>query len=79
MEDHDDDVLGVREDRHKLDQEAPSVEGPPVSQLATTYGSSFIESEEQAERVASDTTDDGNSPPDGLGRPRPSSEATGQG
>ena len=79
MADHDDDILDSERDRRKLDQEAPPEEGPPVSQMATTYGSSLVESEEQADRLASDSTDDGDAPRDGLGRPRPPSASSGQG
>ncbi len=78
MANHNDDVLGVEEDRRKLDQEAPPEEGPPVAQMATTYGSSLVDSE-HADRLASDTTDAGDAPGDGLGRPQPPSESTGQG
>jgi hypothetical protein len=64
------DPLGVDEDRDKLDQPDP-LTGPPVSRLATTYGSSFVTDQDQAERLSSDETDSGIGSDDGLGRPQP--------
>ena len=79
MPDHDDDVLGAEDDRRKLDQEAPPDEGPPVAPMASTYRSVLVNSQEDADRIASDTSDSGDAPGDGLGRPQPPSESTGQG
>ena len=79
MPGHGDDALGADEDRRKLDQEAPPEEGPPVSPMASTYGSVLVSSEEEADRIASDETDRGDAPGDGLGRPQPPSQSTGQG
>ncbi len=55
-----DDPLGVEADEEK--REGASKEGPPVGQMATTYGSSFIGSEEEAEAVASQGTQDDEPP-----------------
>lgn len=74
-----DDTLGVEQDRRKLDQEAPPEEGPPVAPMGSTYGTQFVESEEQARQVASEPGDEGRAPEDGLGDPRPPGEHTGQG
>jgi hypothetical protein len=64
------DPLGVEPDRRKLEDDVTD-EGPPVSRMATTYGSSFVTSEEQARQLAAEETDEGLGSDDGLGRPRP--------
>lgn len=66
------DPLGAEHDRRKMDEDIPK-EGPPVAQMATTYGSSLVTSEEQAERIATDAGGHGEGTHDGLGRPQPPS------
>jgi hypothetical protein len=72
------DPLGVEEDREKRRGEARDTAGPNVAQMATTYGSSFIGSEDEAEALASDETDSGVGSEDGLGTPRPIQEGQGR-
>jgi hypothetical protein len=64
------DPLRVDEDREKLDHPDPET-GPPVSKMATTYGSSFVTDADQADRLAADESDSGLGSDDGLGRPQP--------
>lgn len=52
-DDRTDDPLGVEDDHDKRGDELPR-EGPPVAQMATTYGSSFVESDDQADAVAAE-------------------------
>ena len=62
---------GIDDDRRKLEGEAEEAEGPPVARMATTYGTAFADSEADARRLASDATDDGQAPDDGLGEAPP--------
>ncbi len=60
MTDHDDthhDPLDVEHDHQKR---GPGLDdqGPPVAQLASTFGSSFVTDADQAERIADDATPD---------------------
>ena len=64
------DPLGVEDEQRKLEHEVPE-EGPPVAQMATTHGTVFVTSEEQAEQLADDGTDRGDAPRQGAGRPEP--------
>lgn len=49
------DPLETEHDRAKRGEGLPK-EGPPVSQMATTFGSSFVGSEEEAEEIARDAS-----------------------
>lgn len=54
MTDRDrEDPLGIEADRAKAGETDPD-EGPPMAQMATTYGTSFVQSEEQAEGIATE-------------------------
>ena len=74
--DHDD-PLGAEHEPRNLGEDVPE-EGPPVSQMATTYGSSMVTSEEHAEKIATEQADKGKGSPDGLGIPQPPAESSGQ-
>ena len=52
-----DDPLALEED-HAKERRPVSEEGPPVAQMASTFGSSFVESEEHAEAIAADATEE---------------------
>ena len=47
------DPLGVERDHAKADDDLPKP-GPPMARMATTYGSSFVTSEEQADSLATE-------------------------
>ncbi len=59
MTDHDEghDPLGVDHDHEKRGPDLEK-EGPPVAQLASTYGSSFVTDADQAARIGQDATPD---------------------
>lgn len=60
MTDHDDlhsDPIKV-EQYHRDDDPDLDADGPPVAQMASTYGSSFVRDAEQAERIGKDATPD---------------------
>ena len=70
------DPLAVEADRRKRegdrDEEGnPADEGPSVAGMASTHGTVFAGSDEEAEALASDETDGGVGTHDGTGRPRP--------
>ena len=59
------DPLGVEADHEKA--EGRPKEGPPVAKMATTYGSSFVTDEDQADAIAADESDEGVGAHAGLG------------
>ena len=63
------DPLGAEHDRRKMEGEITD-EGPPVAQMATTFGSSMITSEEHAEQLVAEDGGKGDAPRDGTGRSR---------
>ena len=63
------DPLGAENDRRKLEGEITD-EGPPVAQMASTYGSSLVTSEEHAAQLIADDGGKGDAPRDGTGRSR---------
>ena len=50
---HVTDPLGVERDHAKADDDLPK-QGPPMAQMATTYGSSFVDSQEEADQLATE-------------------------
>ena len=63
------DPLGTERDRRKLEGEITD-EGPNVAQMASTFGSSMVTSEEHAEALIADDGGKGDAPRDGTGRSR---------